>query len=153
MSAKLRNPIDVHVGSRVRLQRHVLGMSQAKLGTAVGISFQQIQKYEPGADRVGAGRLQAIARILDVPVSSFFDETDGHVPSLTSIGAGREAGCLVSFIATREGLALNRAFVKIIDAQARKKVIALVKAIANDDVGLEAEIAATDTHHIPHTVN
>src|ERR1700745_3000245 len=68
------NPIDVHVGARVRLRRTLLGMSQEKLGDAIGLTFQQVQKYERGANRVGASRLFELSRVLDVPVSFFFDE-------------------------------------------------------------------------------
>ena len=74
---KKPNPIDVHVGSRVRLRRNMLGMSQEKLGEALGITFQQIQKYEKGANRVGASRLQAIATVMNVPVSFFFEDSSG----------------------------------------------------------------------------
>ena len=75
---KKPNPIDVHVGSRVRLRRNMLGMSQEKLGEALGITFQQIQKYEKGANRVGASRLQAIATVMNVPVSFFFEDAPGE---------------------------------------------------------------------------
>ena len=74
---KKPNPIDIHVGSRIRLRRNMLGMSQEKLGESLGITFQQIQKYEKGTNRVGASRLQAIASILDVPVAFFFDDVAG----------------------------------------------------------------------------
>src|SRR5512134_3751494 len=70
------NPVDIHVGSRVRLRRTLLGLSQEKLGEAVGLTFQQIQKYERGANRIGASRLFEFSRILDVPVSFFFDDMD-----------------------------------------------------------------------------
>src|SRR5271163_504836 len=70
------NPIDIHVGSRVRLRRNMLGLSQEKLGEAIGLTFQQVQKYERGANRIGASRLMELSGVLDVPVSFFFDETD-----------------------------------------------------------------------------
>src|SRR3982074_632911 len=69
------NPVDVHVGSRVRLRRTLLGMSQEKLGEAIGLTFQQVQKYERGAHRTGASRLHELSRVLDVPVGFFFDDT------------------------------------------------------------------------------
>src|SRR5690606_34025694 len=75
---KKPNPIDIHVGSRVRLRRNMLGMSQEKLGERLGITFQQVQKYEKGTNRVGASRLQAIASILDAPVSFFFEDAPGQ---------------------------------------------------------------------------
>src|SRR5437667_9426334 len=74
--AEKPNPIDVHVGSRVRLRRNMLGLSQEKLGTAIGLTFQQVQKYERGANRIGASRLHELSRVLDVPVSFFFDDMD-----------------------------------------------------------------------------
>src|SRR5215831_229867 len=73
------NPTDVHVGSRVRLRRTLLGMSQEKLGEAIGLTFQQVQKYERGANRVGASRLFDLSRVLDVPVSYFFEEMEASV--------------------------------------------------------------------------
>ncbi|RUY60953.1 XRE family transcriptional regulator, partial [Mesorhizobium sp. M7A.F.Ca.CA.001.13.1.1] len=77
---KKPNPIDIHVGSRIRLRRNMLGMSQEKLGENLGITFQQIQKYEKGTNRVGASRLQAIASILGVPVAFFFEDAPGQEP-------------------------------------------------------------------------
>ena len=129
---KKPNPIDIHVGSRVRLRRNMLGMSQEKLGESLGITFQQIQKYEKGTNRVGASRLQAISTILNVPVSFFFEDAPG-VPSLTG-GGMAEAGStsfVVDFLNSAEGLQLNRAFAKITDAKIRRKIIDLVKALAN----------------------
>src|SRR4051795_11923212 len=70
------NPIDVRVGARLRLRRNMLGLSQEKLGEAIGLTFQQVQKYERGANRIGASRLHELSRVLDVPVSFFFDDTD-----------------------------------------------------------------------------
>jgi transcriptional regulator with XRE-family HTH domain len=133
---KKPNPIDIHVGSRVRLRRNMLGMSQEKLGEALGITFQQIQKYEKGTNRVGASRLAAIATILSVPVSFFFEDAPGH----ESAGAkgpfeDRSTSYVVDFLNSAEGLQLNRAFVKIGDAKVRRKVIELVKAMASDDDG------------------
>jgi transcriptional regulator with XRE-family HTH domain len=131
---KKPNPIDVHVGSRVRLRRNMLGMSQEKLGESLGITFQQVQKYEKGTNRVGASRLQAIASILGVPVSFFFEDAPGNVPAA---GAGfaeeTSTNYVVDFLNSSEGLQLNRAFVKIADAKVRRKVVELVKALAADD--------------------
>src|SRR6185503_7237023 len=84
---KKPNPTDVHVGSRVRLRRMMLGMSQEKLGENLGITFQQIQKYEKGTNRIGASRLQHIARVLTVPVSFFFEDAPGALPGDAS-GSG-----------------------------------------------------------------
>jgi len=131
---KKPNPIDIHVGSRVRLRRNMLGMSQEKLGESLGITFQQIQKYEKGTNRVGASRLQAIASILGVPVSFFFDDAPGGG---TGPGPGfAEDGStsfVVDFLNSSEGLQLNRAFVKIADPKIRRKIVDLVKALAPED--------------------
>ncbi|AHF82139.1 Cro/Cl family transcriptional regulator [Rhizobium leguminosarum bv. trifolii WSM1689] len=127
---KKPNPIDIHVGSRIRLRRTMLGMSQEKLGESLGITFQQIQKYEKGTNRVGASRLQNISNILNVPVSFFFEDAPGEH---SSGGGGMEASSsnyVVDFLSSSEGLQLNRAFVKISDSKVRRKVVELVKALA-----------------------
>jgi transcriptional regulator with XRE-family HTH domain len=129
------NPIDVHVGARVRLRRTLLGMSQEKLGHAIGLTFQQVQKYERGANRVGASRLYHLSRVLDVPVSFFFEEMD---PALAGAYVGAEAGKGMSESATayqtepimkRETLELVRAYLRISDPQLRRRVFELAKAI------------------------
>ncbi|MGO7357061.1 helix-turn-helix domain-containing protein [Rhizobium ruizarguesonis] len=127
---KKPNPIDIHVGSRIRLRRTMLGMSQEKLGESLGITFQQIQKYEKGTNRVGASRLQNISNILNVPVSFFFEDAPGEH---SAGGGGMEASnsnYVVDFLSSSEGLQLNRAFVKISDPKVRRKVVELVKALA-----------------------
>lgn len=127
------NPIDVHVGSRVRLRRMLIGMSQEKLGESMGLTFQQIQKYEKGSNRIGASRLFHLSQILSVPVQFFFDElqlTDG-----AAIGGFAEPGGeepVMDFLHSREGLELNRAFTRISDPKTRRKVIELVQAMAAD---------------------
>ncbi|MBP2442641.1 helix-turn-helix domain-containing protein [Rhizobium leguminosarum] len=127
---KKPNPIDIHVGSRIRLRRTMLGMSQEKLGESLGITFQQIQKYEKGTNRVGASRLQNISNILNVPVSFFFEDAPGE----NSGGVGgmetSSSNYVVDFLSSSEGLQLNRAFVKISDPKVRRKVVELVKALA-----------------------
>jgi transcriptional regulator with XRE-family HTH domain len=131
---KKPNPIDVHVGSRIRFRRNMLGLSQEKLGESLGITFQQIQKYEKGANRVGASRLQAIASILDVPVSFFFDDAPGR-QSETAQGFAEEGPTtvVVDFLNSAEGIQLNRAFARISNPVIRRKMIDLVKAIAGDN--------------------
>lgn len=128
---KTPNAIDVHVGSRIRLQRTLKGMSQTTLAEGLGVTFQQVQKYEKGTNRVGSSRLQAIASILGVPVAWFFEE--GPVSSSTSqgseAGAGRE---ITQFLNSVEGLSLNRAFVKIQDDKIRRKIVDVVKALARE---------------------
>lgn len=130
---KKPNPIDIHVGSRVRLRRNMLGMSQEKLGESLGITFQQIQKYEKGTNRVGASRLQAIATILGVPVSFFFDDAPDQGPTQKGFAEDNSTTYVVDFLNSSEGLQLNRAFVKIADARVRRKVVDLVKALAAEE--------------------
>ena len=125
------NPIDIHVGSRIRLRRTMLGMSQEKLGESLGITFQQVQKYEKGTNRVGASRLQNIAGILNVPVSFFFEDAPGD-----SAPAGMQenaATYVVNFLSSSEGLQLNRAFVRIADPKIRRRIIDLVRSLADDE--------------------
>ncbi|HEX4192364.1 MAG TPA: helix-turn-helix transcriptional regulator [Stellaceae bacterium] len=126
------NPVDVHVGSRVRLRRTLLGMSQEKLGDALGLTFQQVQKYERGANRVGASRLYDLSRVLDVPVSFFFEEFGDA--SAAQNGAG-EATTGDPYQANpmmkRETLELVRAYLRIADPQIKRRVFELTKALAS----------------------
>jgi transcriptional regulator with XRE-family HTH domain len=133
-SKKQPNPIDIHVGSRVRLRRMMLSMSQEKLGENLGITFQQIQKYEKGTNRIGASRLQHIARVLSVPVSFFFEDapgTPGEAP--TGMGEAKQTSHVVDFLSSSEGIQLNKAFVRIKDAKLRRRIIDLVRSMAGDD--------------------
>ena len=127
---KSPNPVDVHVGSRVRMRRILVGMSLEKLGDALGLTFQQVQKYEKGTNRIGASRLQAIANILGMPVDYFFDgmPQDETTPMLPANET--EATYVVDFLSTAEGVQLNKAFVRIRDAKLRRKVVELVREIA-----------------------
>jgi transcriptional regulator with XRE-family HTH domain len=132
---KVPNPIDKHVGSRVRMRRMLLGMSQEKLGEALGLTFQQVQKYEKGTNRIGASRLQQISKTLNVPPSYFFegqaveDRTD--VPPDAAM---QESTNVVDFLSTAEGLHLNKAFARIHDPRIRKKIIELVAALADQAI-------------------
>lgn len=131
---KTPNPTDIHVGNRIRLRRNMLGLSQEKLGESLGITFQQIQKYEKGTNRVGASRLQAIASILSVPVDFFFADAPGqHQGELPGMAEGRSTSYVVDFINSGEGLQLNRAFARIADQKVRRRIIDLVKALAAED--------------------
>jgi len=132
-SKKQPNPIDIHVGSRVRLRRMMLGMSQDKLGESLGITFQQVQKYEKGTNRIGASRLQNIARILTVPVSYFFEDAPGAPSDAPGFAEDRQTDYVVDFLSTSEGVQLNRAFVRIKDPKMRRRVIDLVRAAAGED--------------------
>jgi transcriptional regulator with XRE-family HTH domain len=131
MAGKKPNPVDTHVGSRVRLRRMLLGMSQERLGESMGLTFQQVQKYEKGVNRIGASRLFQISKILDVPIQFFFEEAP-----YTGDGAARgmaepdSEAFILEFLNSREGLELNRAFVKIGDAKVRKSVVDLVRALS-----------------------
>ena len=123
------HPIDRHVGSRVRMRRRLLSMSQKKLGDALGLTFQQVQKYEKGANRVGAGRLQQISRILQVPVEFFF-EGSPSVHGSGSVDAEASANYVSDFLASSEGLSLTRAFTRIKDPKLRRRIVDLVEEIA-----------------------
>lgn len=130
------NPIDVHVGARVRLRRTLLGMSQEKLGEAIGLTFQQVQKYERGANRVGASRLYDLSRVLDVPVSYFFEEMGADVARAAEARLGGMAEAPspsyeVDPMMRRETLELVRAYYRINDPQVRRRLFDLTKAIAN----------------------
>ena len=128
---KQPNPIDIHVGGRIRLRRTMLGMSQEKLGEKLGITFQQVQKYEKGTNRVGASRLQNIAAILGVPVSFFFEDAPGEAGQPPVDGMSESSSTyVVDFLSSAEGLQLNRAFVKITDPKVRRRIIELVKALS-----------------------
>ena len=131
---KTPNPIDIHVGSRVRLRRTMLGMSQEKLGEHLGITFQQIQKYEKGANRIGASRLQEIATVLNTPISFFFDDapSSGRMEG-NGFSETESANYVVDFLSSSEGLQLNRAFVKIRDPKVRRKIVEMVRALAGED--------------------
>ncbi|MEM7192109.1 MAG: helix-turn-helix transcriptional regulator [Pseudomonadota bacterium] len=132
MAGKKPNPIDVHVGSRVRLRRMLVGMSQERLGESIGLTFQQVQKYEKGTNRIGASRLYHIAKILDVPVGFFFEEAPGlDAPSAApGMAEAPSEAFILDFLNTREGLELNRAFTKIRDAKVRKSVVDLIRALS-----------------------
>ena len=136
MAKKAPNPIDKHVGSRVRMRRMMLGMSQEKLGDALGLTFQQVQKYEKGTNRIGASRLQQISQILQVPVAFFFEGAP-ELPGMASVEGGlNEAPSptyVSDFLATSDGLALTKAFMKIEDAKLRRRIVDLVEQIAGEE--------------------
>ena len=127
------NPIDIHVGARVRLRRNMLGLSQEKLGESLGITFQQIQKYEKGTNRIGASRLQQLSEILKTPISFFFDDiphTSGNTAS--GLSESDSPNYIVDFLSSSEGLQLNKAFANIKDPKVRKKIIDLVRSLADE---------------------
>ncbi len=126
-----QSPVDAHIGSRIRLRRMIMGMSQAQLGAAVGIAFQQVQKYERGVNRVSASRLYDLALTLGVPVSFFFEEI-GLVIANGRNGASEPppASDLPQEM-SRETLDLVRAYYRIVDRQIRQRLLELTKGIAN----------------------
>jgi transcriptional regulator with XRE-family HTH domain len=136
MAKKAPNPIDKHVGSRVRMRRMMLGMSQEKLGDALGLTFQQVQKYEKGTNRIGASRLQQISQILQVPVAFFFEgapEIPGMPPSEGGLNEAPSPTYVSDFLATSDGLALTKAFMRIEDAKLRRRIVDLVEQIAGEE--------------------
>jgi transcriptional regulator with XRE-family HTH domain len=132
-TGKKPNPTDIHVGSRIRMRRKMLGLSQEKLGEKLGITFQQIQKYEKGTNRVGASRLQQISEILQVPVSFLFDGGPSGAANGEGFGEGASPAYVSDFLATSEGLALTRAFTRITDSKMRRSIVELVEQIASRD--------------------
>jgi transcriptional regulator with XRE-family HTH domain len=137
LAPKKPNPIDIHVGSRVRMRRILAGMSQQGLGEALGITFQQVQKYEKGTNRISASRLQLISKVLEAPTSFFYE--GGPLGDLTGDAAGfAEPTELVNFLSTVEGLQLNRAFTSIKDAKVRRRIVELVVAFAASENGDES---------------
>jgi transcriptional regulator with XRE-family HTH domain len=135
MTKKLPNPTDKHVGSRVRMRRMMLGMSQEKLGDALSLTFQQVQKYEKGTNRIGASRLQQIAHFLQVPVSFFFEGAPGIASGSGNGNAGEapSPSYVSDFLATADGLALTKAFMQIKDPKLRRRIVDLVSQIAGED--------------------
>jgi transcriptional regulator with XRE-family HTH domain len=129
VATKVPNPIDVHVGSRVRFRRLELGMSQGNLGSALGLTFQQVQKYERGTNRLGASRLQHVSRILKVPIAYFFEGTPGQ---LKAKGNAPSSAYVSDFVASTDGLALMKAFMQIKKAKVRHYIVRLVNEIAGD---------------------
>ena len=130
------NPIDVYVGSRVRFRRMLLGMSQEKLGEKLGLTFQQIQKYEKGINRIGASRLFDLAQVLGVPVQFFYEEAPTTEPPQILAGGFAEKpaeNSIVEFLRSRDGLELNKAFVRISDAKARRAIVDLVRSLASEE--------------------
>jgi transcriptional regulator with XRE-family HTH domain len=136
MAKKAPNPIDKHVGSRVRMRRMMLGMSQEKLGDALGLTFQQVQKYEKGTNRIGASRLQQISQILQVPVAFFFEGAPVIASDYQPASGMQEApspAYVSDFLATSDGLSLTKAFMRIKDAKLRRRIVDLVQQIAGEE--------------------
>lgn len=126
--------IDAYIGSRVRLRRVTLGVSQEQLGAALGLTFQQIQKYEKGQNRIGAGRLYRIAQALSAPVEYFYQGLPPTAPEGDAPGVVARSAEIQSFIASSDGHSLALAFQRITDISTRKRIIDLIATIADDAV-------------------
>ena len=135
MTKKSPNPIDKHVGSRVRMRRMMVNMSQEKLGEKLGITFQQIQKYEKGTNRIGASRLQQIANVLGVPVGFFFEGAPVPDGSAKGFSDAASPAYVSDFLATSDGLALTKAFMKVTDSKVRRRIVDLVEAMVAEQDG------------------
>jgi len=138
MLTKAPNPVDRHVGSRMRMRRMLIGMSQEKLGEALGITFQQIQKYEKGTNRIGASRLHHIGRVLGVPIE-FFYEGAPQVGAVQGFAESPASGYVADFLTTSEGLELVKAFIAIKDPKVRRRIIDLAKALGQSEQGSASE--------------
>ncbi len=127
------SPVDVHVGGRLRIRRTLLGLSQTSLADAIGLTFQQVQKYERGTNRMGSSRLYDLARVLDVPIEYFFDDMPAAVaassPTLGGVRAKKPPSYEPDPMAKRETLELVRAYYKISNPQVRKRLYEMVKAL------------------------
>ena len=127
------NPIDIHVGSRIRLRRQILKMSQEKLGDELGVTFQQVQKYERGANRVGASRLYRLSCVLEVPVQFFFEGLVEKTP-LTELAEGDQTPIVYDFIQSTDGVSLAESFSRIKDGTVRRRVLELVRTLADENM-------------------
>ncbi len=126
------NPVDRHVGSRVRLRRQIMNMSQEKLGEELGVTFQQVQKYERGTNRIGAGRLWTLARVLEVPVSFFYEGVNAP-GAVGGFAEGDQTPIIDDFLQSSDGVALAQAFSRITDPKVRRRVLELVRSLADID--------------------
>lgn len=131
MPKKKANPVDAHVGYRVRLRRMLIGMSQERLGELLGLTFQQVQKYERGINRIGAGRLFEVSEILGVPISFFYEGIDGVQAS--SEANGDHPSAVMDFLSSSEGIQLSTAFMSIKDVKVRRRILDLVRTISGEN--------------------
>lgn len=133
MEKKRPHPVDIHVGSRVRMRRTLLGMSQEKLGEQLGLTFQQVQKYEKGSNRVGASRLWDVSKILDVPVSYFYEGLASGAGTAAGMAEERQTDYITEFAQSSDGVQLMRAFMQIKEPRVRRSVIQFVRSMAEKD--------------------
>lgn len=133
------NPIDKYVGARMCMRRKMLSMSQTTLATAFGLTFQQVQKYEKGTNRMGASRLQQAANILQVPVSFFFDGAPAIQGQPSKLGVSAPSPAyIMDFLTTTDGLALTQSFVRIKNGKLRRRIVDLVQQIADEAIAARA---------------
>jgi transcriptional regulator with XRE-family HTH domain len=132
---KAPNPVDTHVGSRVRMRRKMLAMSQEKLAKALGLTFQQVQKYEKGMNRIGGSRLQQMSHVLQVPVAFFFEDAPGTSSIFKSDETALTPADVDDFVSSSDGLRLIGAFTRIKSAILRRRIASLVQEIADDKWG------------------
>lgn len=126
------NPIDTHVGTRLRLRRKVLKMSQERLGDALGVTFQQVQKYEKGTNRISASRLWKMSEVMDVPVSFFYDGLTDEIPA-TEFGENDQTAIVYDFINSTDGIALAMAVSKIQNKAVRRQILELARSLSGED--------------------
>lgn len=133
MPKKQANPVDIQVGTRVRIRRMLIGMSQERLGELLGLTFQQVQKYEKGVNRIGAGRLFDVSRILGVPIDYFYEGVGVQLAGQEGFAEDGSSPPVMEFVSSGEGLQLSLAFMKIKDSKVRKRVLDLVKSLAEEE--------------------
>ena len=131
MPKKQANPVDAHVGHRVRLRRMLIGMSQERLGELLGLTFQQVQKYEKGINRIGAGRLYEVAGILGVPVAFFYEDVGNDTQ--VHVAKNGEPPPVMEFLSSAEGLQLSLAFMRIKDVKVKRRILDLVRSLAEEE--------------------
>src|SRR5215510_6866403 len=133
MAKRAPSPVDKHVGTRIRMRRIMLGMSREKLSEGLGLTWQQVQKYENGKNRIGASRLQQIAHILQIAVPFFFEGAPDIPGQLEGIVVALWPAYVSEFLAMTDGLALTKAFMRVKAPRLRRRIVALVEAIAGDE--------------------
>jgi transcriptional regulator with XRE-family HTH domain len=135
-NSRRANPIDKHVGDRVKMRRMLLGMSQERLGEQLGLTFQQVQKYEKGVNRIGASRLFDLAQVLGVPIQFFYENIPTAVsgqPKVPGFADNRGEPYVSDFLSSRDSVELNKAFARITDPRVRRSIVDMVRSIAGDE--------------------
>ncbi len=142
LNSRRANPIDKHVGERVRMRRMLLGMSQEKLGEQLGLTFQQVQKYEKGVNRIGASRLFDLAQVLGVPIQFFYEAMPSSVSGqMAAPGLADKSGepYVADFLSSRDSVELNKAFARITDPRIRRSIVDMVRSIAGEEAANATE--------------